>query len=216
MSEILALEDHTRRRKEKFEEIKFDGGEVEFVVVAANHAGSGAEFEISDAHELFTRRRGTTGLGFIGAPEDSVNARGEFAGIERFWKVVVGADFEAENAVDVFTAGRQHDNGDAGGSADLLENLEAAKARKHNVENQEGVVSGERFFDGISASVHRIEVKTLGLEILGEQFTKLGVVVDDEKAANERIGGRGRFFQRRHAKSIHSNGFRQTPRMHLL
>jgi hypothetical protein len=214
MSEILALEDDTRGRKKKFEEIKFDGGEIEFVMVAANDAGSGAEFEVTDAHEFFTRRRGITGLGFIAAAEDGVNARGEFAGIERFWKVIIGTDFEAENAVDFFTAGRQHDNGDAGGSADFLENVEAAKARKHNIENKKGVVSGERFFDGVRASVHRVELKTLGLEILGEQFAKLGVVVDDEKAANERTRGRGRFFQRRHTKSIHSNGVRQTPQIY--
>ena len=40
MSQILALEDDARGGKEKLEEIKFNGGQINFVVVPANDTGS--------------------------------------------------------------------------------------------------------------------------------------------------------------------------------
>lgn len=137
-----------------------------------------------------------------------MDARGEFAGIEGFWKVVVRADFKAEDAVDVFTARRQHDNRDAGGSSNFLEDVEAAKAGKHNVENQQGVVFGERSLNRLGAGVHCVDLKSLGLKIFGEQFAKFDVVVDDEKAAKERINGRRRSFQCRIPRACIPAGFR--------
>ena len=49
--------------------------------------------------------------GSSAAPQDSLNTRGELARIERLHQVVVGADFEAVNAVDVVAAGGEHDHG---------------------------------------------------------------------------------------------------------
>ena len=45
----------------------------------------------------------------------------QFARVERFRQVVIGADFKAEDSVDRFSSGRQQQHGDRGLEAQRLE-----------------------------------------------------------------------------------------------
>jgi hypothetical protein len=46
------------------------------------------------------------------AAQDGLDARHQLAGIERLGQVVIGAELEADDLVDVLAAGRQHDDWD--------------------------------------------------------------------------------------------------------
>jgi len=127
-----------------------------------------------------------------------MDAGGEFAGIEGFGEVIIGADFEADDAVDVITVSGEHDDRDGGGGADLAEDLEAAHAGEHDVENDEGVGAGESAAKADAAVVDGFGAKALGDEVFGNEFAELDIVIDDQNAGFERWGCVVRRHGRRH------------------
>lgn len=71
-----------------------------------------------------------------------MDARGEFARIEGFGEVIIGADFQADDAVHIVAMSGEHDDRDGGDGPDFAQDFEAAHAGKHNVKNDEGVSAG--------------------------------------------------------------------------
>ena len=53
------------------------------------------------------------------APKNGFHAQNKFSGTERLRNVVVGAQFETDDAIDLLAARSQHQNGNAAGG-DLL------------------------------------------------------------------------------------------------
>ena len=49
-------------------------------------------------------------VGFFAAPEDCANSQHNFAWAERFCDVIIGAEFQTHNAIDLFRFRRQHEN----------------------------------------------------------------------------------------------------------
>ena len=66
-----------------------------------------------------------------------MNAGEQFARIEGLGDVVVGAEFQTHDSVDVFTAGREHDDRrHVLGGAQTAQDLQTVFTGHHEVENQ--------------------------------------------------------------------------------
>src|ERR1043165_1989329 len=71
------------------------------------------------------------------APENRVHARQQLLEVEGLGDVVVGAELEAENAIRLLAARRQHDDRRASPLPQEAAELEAALSRQHHVENDQ-------------------------------------------------------------------------------
>ena len=71
------------------------------------------------------------------AAEDALDAGDELARVERLRQVVVGADLEADDLVDVLVAGGQHQDRHVGGLADAPADLEPVDVGQHQVEDDQ-------------------------------------------------------------------------------
>src|SRR5918994_93375 len=83
------------------------------------------------------------GVSERGAPQHRLDAAAELAHRERLRDVVVGAELEAEDLVDLLGLGREHDDRHRAARADLAAHVEAVHLGHHHVEHDEveGVLS---------------------------------------------------------------------------
>jgi hypothetical protein len=77
------------------------------------------------------------GLGHPGAPQRRLHARAELAHRERLGDVVVGAELEPEDLVDLLGLGREHDDRDRRAGPQAAAHLEAVHPGHHHVEHDE-------------------------------------------------------------------------------
>ncbi len=121
--------------------------------------------------------------GVVGAERaaaDGADAGEEFAGVEGFGEVVVGAHLEADDAVDVFAAGGEEEDAVGGGGAEAGEDFEAVDAGEHDVEEDHGPGAGAGGFEAGVAAVDGVDAEVVAGEVLGEHVAELDIVVDEE------------------------------------
>jgi hypothetical protein len=130
------------------------------------------------------------------AAQHGADAGNEFAGIKGLGNIVVGADFEAENAVHGFSAGGEKDDRNAGLGAEGLEKLKAGAAREHHVKDDHVVLAGEGGLETGAVVKDGIDLKALILEEALEKGDKALIVIDKEYAAHavHFAGARGRWL----------------------
>ena len=131
------------------------------------------EGQIADAEHI--RARLVAGA----ATQHGLHARDDLARAERLGDVVVGADLEADEPVDLVGARRHEDDGDALG-LEAPRQLEAVDTRQHDVDQCEvdAVLGGRRDRGGaVGCRDGRVAV---GAQVLGEHRDDLLVVVDHE------------------------------------
>ena len=114
------------------------------------------------------------------APEHGSNAHEQLARTERFREVVVGADLEAHDAIDLVAERGQHDDGHIRCRAQLAANFEPALARQHEIQHDEiEAAMHERAPSLLSVGDRRCREAVL-LEKIAQQRADLAVVVYDE------------------------------------
>ena len=79
----------------------------------------------------------------MGATTDSPDARRQLAPAERLGDVVVGAELEPEDAIELVAASSQHDDRDVAALAQLAAHVAAVDVRESEIEEDE-VVSRRR------------------------------------------------------------------------
>ena len=163
------------------EDVELDGGEDEGLVIEEGDAGIQVEAK-GASDEFFDWGFGFDGLDEAGAAGDGAEASEEFASGEGFWEVVVGTDFEADDAVGFVAASGEHEDGDVGSGADAFEDFEAVATGQHEVEN-DGVPGG---FDGTDSAfgsgVDHFDGVAHGFEVVADEGAEFAVIVDDEDA----------------------------------
>ncbi len=115
------------------EEVEFLGRELNLLVADLYLSPPGVD------HQVTMLQHGALGLLPFrrGAPEDGLHARDQLARVERLRHVVVRADFEADDLVDVLVARRQHQDRDVGLLADAAADLDPVDVRQHQVEHDQ-------------------------------------------------------------------------------
>jgi hypothetical protein len=100
--------------------------------------------------------------------------------LKELGEVVVGADLEANDAIDVFAPCGQQDDGNRGAPSKSAQDFEAVLLRKHHIENHELVASARRQIDGARTCRMSIDVEPFAPQELADEIARLPVVVDDE------------------------------------
>jgi len=111
-------------------------GASQFASAEVDHRVAEADFRFGLAGRSRRRRHHP-------AAQHGVDARHQFARIERLGQVVVGAQFQTDDAVDLVALGGQHDDGEIPAflvlRAQAAANRQAVLARHHQVEHDEVV-----------------------------------------------------------------------------
>ena len=165
LQQLVSREHETVVVEQLPEEVELLGRELHVVPVDLHLAAAGVDEQlpVTDLRRLRLlplRRR---------AAEDRLHAGDELARVERLRQVVVGADLEPDDLVDVLVASRQHQDRNIGRMAQPPADLDPVDVRQHQVENDErrrlGLGQGERVtarrgdFDAVPgvAQIHRHE-----------------------------------------------------------
>jgi hypothetical protein len=129
---------------------------------------------------LTSTRPAGRGIARLHAPQNGPYAGGQFAGIERLGKVVVGAQFEADDAVGVLAAGGEHEDGEFALLAEAAQDFEAIHAGEHNVKDNQAKVAAESRFETAATVGFALHGVAVALQQLLQQRAKFGVIIDDE------------------------------------
>ena len=143
---------------------------------------AGARIQPDVVQQNRDRTRRIRGRSSDGSAQHGVNPRGELARIEWFWEIVVGADFQSHNAVDIVTVRGEHDDGDRGLGPDAAQNFKPANTGQHDVEDDQRIGAGNRALQAQRTVVDGLDLEALGFQILPDEFTKLYVIIDDQYA----------------------------------
>src|SRR5579872_2205914 len=84
------------------QQIKLDRGQFDRLAVLANNSSRRIKFNIANLYYVGDLVVGFALFRGLSSPQNCADARDQFAGIEWFWKIIVGADFKPYNSVDVF------------------------------------------------------------------------------------------------------------------
>ena len=111
----------------------------------------------SSATPLTSRRlEGWRGARLVAA-QDGADARRQFARVEGLGEVVVGAQFEADDAVDILAAGGEHHDRNFALLAQAAEDFEAVDAGQHDVEDHQAKVAAQGRFQAAPAFVFALD-----------------------------------------------------------
>ena len=157
------------------------GRERLHLAVLLEYAGAEVKLELAEADRLVFQRGSARGVARRTAAEHRMDAGKQFARVEGFGDVVVGAELKTDDAVDVLAAGGEHDDGrHVLGGAKAAQNLKAILPRHHQVENEgvEVLANPEAAHRGAVFAHEYLEA--VFAEIAAQKVAKSGIVVNNE------------------------------------
>src|ERR1700722_12621679 len=114
------------------------------------------------------------------APQDTAHPGQELSGVERLGDVIVGADFQPDDAIYGFAAGGHHDDGNVAARARIATQGQAVLSRQVQVQyNQINTVRIEGREHRRPIARGEDQITRLG-ELLRHQYPQLLVILDDE------------------------------------
>jgi len=117
-------------------------------------------------------------------PEYCVDARHQLPRVERLRQVIVRAQLEPYDAVDVVAPRRQQDHRNRRNPPQPPQHFKPVHSREHHVEHHENVFPRFRPFQPRRAVRRGLRGKALVLQKLPDQFAQFVVVVDDENVVH--------------------------------
>ena len=150
--------------------------------LAASSIGSPSLVTVRDEG---SKRIGPTSIGPFRAvrstsAHDGPHARHELARGERLDHVVVGAELEADDPVDLLTARGQHDDRNVGLGPDQAAEVSSVPVGEHHVQQDQ---VGRRCAPGLGGLLDRsrdLGVEALPSQVLGERLGDRLLVLDDQ------------------------------------
>src|SRR5262245_40652516 len=154
LEQFLARNQLARRREEDSQQVEFSRGHFDQPAVATDGPGTDFEDDVADGENIFdnfgARLRST---------QDGVDSRQQLSGVEGLGQVVVGADFQTDDAVDIVAARGQHDDGHLRLRSKPSQDFDAVHLRHHHVQNDEGKVAAERLLESVLAVMRNLHAK---------------------------------------------------------
>ncbi len=183
LHQLVAGKRRARVLHEHLEQREFAGSERQRFAVFRQAARAEIERELAEVHDLLLARRRTGRLGGGGPAQHGLYARDKLARIEWLRQIVVGADFEADDAVDVVAFGRQHDDRHfVAEPAQAPADRQAVFAGHHEIEHHQVEALAREPAVHVVAIGDRAHAVALLGEIAVQQFPQAGVVIDDDDA----------------------------------
>src|SRR5271170_2339445 len=155
------------RAHQQFEHAKFGAGESNRPLRDTHLTGAGMQDD--RPHGQFVGHAAAAGAA-VGATQNRANSRHQFPRVERFAEIIIGAQLEAHDPVDIIAAGGEHQDRRFVGSAECAQNIEAADAWQHDVQNHDFKVVGLQFRESVAAVVHAFYVEVFRIQIFGQHL----------------------------------------------
>ena len=166
---------------QNLEQCEFAGSERHILFVPGQAARGKIEAERAEFDDLYFTARRPRRRGCRAPPQHRLNARHQFAGIEGLGQVVVGADFEPDDAVDVVALGGKHDDGHVVvAAAQPPADGKPVLSRQHQVEHHQIVALAGELAIHVVAVGYGAHAEALLGEIAVEQIAQARVVIDDD------------------------------------
>jgi hypothetical protein len=179
-SQLVTLDDRAGRLEEHLQQGELDGGQLDRLAGAADQATAEVHLDVVHA-EPGQRAIVVVGRRLdLGPAQDRTNAGYQLARVEGLREVVVGAELEPDDAIDVVAPSGQHEHRDSRRTANGTQDVEAADARQHHVEDQELIPPGEGSLCGSRPINLGVEGEPLTTQVLADQVGKLHVVVEEK------------------------------------
>ena len=140
--------------------------------------GGGIDFDVADFHGAGRQRT-------LEAAQHGFDAGDEFARAEGLGDVVVGAEFETEDAVGFAAFGGQKNygnGGEAGSLADGAAEFEAVFAGDHDVEHEERGALAFGVGENVGAGGIDAHGEAFVFQMMADEAGNVGIVFDDEEA----------------------------------
>ena len=133
-----------------------------------------------DRPEIDDRRRPSTATAWSDRRKQRADPGGQLAQAERLGHVVVGAELEPDDLVELGVLGRQHDDRHAGLGPDDPADLDPRQLGEHQVEQDEVRALGPEPDQRLAAVGGGDDPESVGLERVDQRLAKGRLVVDDE------------------------------------
>lgn len=178
IEQVVAAEDASFVTGEIVEQAEFGGGGRDSGAANGESHRRRIDFDVANFHRTGWQRS-------LEAAENGFHAGDEFAWAEGLCDIVVGSEFEAEDAVGFAAFGREKDywnSGQAGRLANGSADLESIFAGDHDVENEErwplAFSIGE---DGRSSGINADD-EALVLQMMADEAGNVRIVFNHEDA----------------------------------
>ncbi len=113
--------------------------------------------------------------------ENGANASGELASVEWLRQVIVGADLQADDAVNLVATRGEQQNGDiVAGLAQPTQQFKAGELGEHYVQDDDGEGFGGDQGEAGFGIVRAGDAEALSFEKLHDELAQLHVIVDDQ------------------------------------
>src|SRR5690606_26614034 len=169
-NQLFAGENTTGLAAQLAEQAKLDRGQAQRMAMHAR-----LEALLVQYHRRLERR-----IRRAAAAQHGANPRDDLARAERFADVIVGTEFEAEQAVDLLDPRGEHEDGHRGKGADLPTQGEAVDAGQVDVEKDR---IGSLLVDPVQRQIAVVEdagAETGSEQIVAHQGRQLRLVLDDQ------------------------------------
>ncbi len=162
---------------ERHEQLELERRQVHRLLVHPRAVGVAVDLQAPEPERR--RRRALRRL----PPEDRLDAEQELANAERLDDVVVGAELEAHDPVDLLPLRRHHDDGDVQRGLIALErlaDLEAGDVREHQVEEEHVRERGARELQPFEPGLGDGHVVAGLGEVVAKHLAEVELVIDHE------------------------------------
>ena len=184
LGDLFAGDHAAGMAQQQFQNIELDGGEIDRLASAGDGASAKRHADIADDQHLIVLGCARGGRRLAGAAKDGADSGDQFAGIERLGQVVVGADFQAEDAVNGLASGGKQKHGNRRLLAQRFQQLESRAAGQHHVQHDQLVLAGQRRAQSGSVIVGGIHAEAFAFEKAFQQVDQGVVVIHDEQAVH--------------------------------
>ena len=177
VEEGLLAEDDARILGKEQEELEFLIGQGHFFPLDEDAVAALIDFQIAVVQDV--------AMDFAGRElfipgQVAFDAGYELIGTEGLDDVVIGAQAEAADLVDVFLPGRYHEDRDVLGFADSPANLEAIAAGQHDVQQDEVIGVFQGFLFPYLAIDRDVGTEAIGFQVVPFQFGNALVVFNNQ------------------------------------
>ena len=185
VDELISSQHTTCVRGERDEQIKFLEGQVDSISANANFVAVGIDVNLPRNNGLARTVFGTVFVGHrsfehLGSSKHGPHTSDELAEPIRLRHVVVCADLEPDDRVDLFALGSHHDDGHIARGPDLAAHIDAGNPREHHVEKDDVRLRRSEAFECLAPIASNIDCEPFAAQTDTQGFEKRGLVFDDQ------------------------------------
>jgi hypothetical protein len=162
---------------QEHEQLEFSGGQIHFL------SSPGYQVPRPIYHQLAEFEPFLFLVVGLAALENPFHPQNQFPRAERFGDVIVGPEFQAENAVNLSGLGGEHDDGHLCGcriASEHFTDFETVHLGQHQVQNDEAGHKPTGFLERFSAIGGNGDIKSALSEIKLNQFNSLRLVIHNQ------------------------------------